>query len=73
MDNKKWYPYMLIIPSIVIVLIIAIYPIVYAFYLSLTDQVLARPITNFVGLRNYINNFTDLQFWQFMKTTAVFV
>jgi len=73
MGNRRWLPYAFIIPSVVTVLMIAIYPIVYAFYLSMTDQMLGRPITNFVGLRNYINNFMDPRFWQFMKTTVVFV
>lgn len=73
MGDRKWLPYALIIPSVCIVLVIAIYPIIYAFYLSLTDKILTNPVTNFVGLRNYINNFMEPQFWQFMRVTVIFV
>lgn len=72
MQQKRWL-YLAILPSLVLVLAIAIYPIGYAFYLSLTDKIMQNPVTHFVGLQNYINNFTSSQFWSFVGTTAQFV
>jgi multiple sugar transport system permease protein len=72
MQRKRWL-FAAILPSLLLVLIIAIYPIGYAFYLSLTDKIAARPVTHFIGLGNYIKNLTSPQFWTYVKTTAVFV
>lgn len=73
MQKRNWTPFFAIFPSIVLVLSIAIYPIGFAFYLSLTNRILANPLVKFVGLKNYINNMTDPRFWQFTKTTTIFV
>ncbi len=72
MLHKKWL-FLAILPSLVLVLGIAIYPIGYAFYLSLTDKMMQNPVTHFIGLGNYINNLTSARFWAFVKTTAFFV
>lgn len=34
---------------------------------------MANPVSNFVGLANYIDNLTDPRFWQFVMVTAKFV
>ena len=72
MQRKRWL-LAAILPSLVLVLVIAIYPIGYAFYLSLTDKMAAKPVTNFIGLGNYIKNFTNPRFWTFVRVTAQFV
>ena len=72
MQQKRWL-FLAILPSLVLVLAIAIYPIGYAFYLSMTDKIMQNPVTHFVGLHNYLTNFTSGQFWTFMSTTAQFV
>ena len=73
MERRKWLPYMATLPSLVLVLGIAIYPIGYAIFLSLTDRILSQPISHFVGLHNYFDNLRDLRFWQYMGITARFV
>ena len=73
MQRRKWVPYMATLPSLVLVLGIAIYPIGYAIFLSLTDRILSQPISHFIGLKNYIDNLRDLRFWQYMSVTARFV
>ena len=65
--------YIAVLPSLILVLGIAIYPILYAFYLSMTDKIMQNPVTHFIGLKNYINNFTNPQFWKFVGITAEFV
>ena len=64
---------MAILPSMAIVLTIAIYPIGYAFYLSMTNRILTNPVVRFVGLKNYINNLTDARFWHYIQITVIFV
>jgi multiple sugar transport system permease protein len=73
MERRKWVPYLATLPSLILVLGIAIYPIGYAIFLSLTDRILSQPISHFVGLQNYIDNLRDLRFWQYMSVTARFV
>ena len=73
MERRKWVPYLATLPSLVLVLGIAIYPIGYAIFLSLTDRILSQPVSHFVGLQNYIDNLRDLRFWQYMSVTARFV
>lgn len=73
MGKRNWTPFFAIIPSMVLVLTIAIYPIGYAFYLSLTNRMLQNPEVSFIGLENYISNLTDEKFWQYVETTAFFV
>lgn len=73
MRIKNWVPFLAIAPSMVLVLSIAIYPIIFAFYLSLTNRMLSNPLVRFVGLKHYLNNLTDPRFWQFIKITIIFV
>jgi multiple sugar transport system permease protein len=73
MRKRNWIPFLATIPSLALVLGIAIYPIIFAFYLSLTNRILSNPIHRYVGLKNYIYNLGDERFWQFMTTTLIFV
>jgi len=73
MQKRNWTPLISVLPSMVLVLGIAIYPIGYAFYLSMTNRILSNPVVKFVFLKNYWNNITDARFWHFMKTTAIHV
>jgi multiple sugar transport system permease protein len=72
MRARKWI-LLAVLPSLALVLGIAIYPILYAFYLSMTNRIAQRPTYDFIGLTNYVNNFTSAQFWSFVLTTAQFV
>ena len=73
MRRRNWIIYGATLPSLVLVLGIAIYPIIYAFYLSTTNRVLQNPVTRFVGLKHYLSNLTDDRFWSFVRVTAEFV
>ena len=48
-----------LLPTVVILLVFMIIPIIYTFYLSFFDWNLIAPNKNFVGLENYITIFTD--------------
>lgn len=73
MKKRNWIPFIAVMPSMSLVLSIAIYPIGYAFYLSMTNRVLSNPNVKFIFLKNYWNNLTDARFWAFTKTTAIHV
>jgi multiple sugar transport system permease protein len=66
----------LLLPALVPLLILTIYPAVYAVYLSMTNEALtgvaaAKP--RFVGVANYLRLFSDGRFWNSLFVTFVFV
>jgi multiple sugar transport system permease protein len=71
--TKRRFPLFASLPSFVLVLGIVIYPLLYAFYLSMTNRIRVNPVYKFVGLKNFIHNLTDPQFWEYVKITAIFV
>lgn len=67
--SQRRVAYWLIAPAVVLMLAVAAYPILYAFWLSLHRYNLASPNDNaFVGLANYHTILTDKYWW-----TAFFV
>lgn len=66
-----WGGLLYIAPSLLILTFIAIIPIVYSGYLSLTRyDVLSDPV--FTGLDNYTRLLNDPNFWGALRTTAVY-
>jgi multiple sugar transport system permease protein len=66
-------PTLLALPSIILVLLIAIYPILYAFYTSLTDTLLNGSRSHFIWFDNYINMFTSKVFWHGLMVSVQYV
>ncbi len=60
-------------PSIILVLVIVMYPLVNGIILSLHDKYLLASDMSFVGARNYLELFRDPQFLKSLRVTAVFV
>lgn len=56
-------PVLLSLPSIVLVLFIAIYPILFAFATSMTNRRLNASEFHFIWFGNYVAMFTSSQFW----------
>lgn len=52
-----------VLPAIIIVLALFVYPIISSFYFSFTNKNLIRPTYDFVGLDNYIAVLKDKGFW----------
>ena len=69
-DPEKRTAYWMVLPTILVVLLIAGWPIIYAIWLSF-QRVLPTSQT-FTGLSNYVTMFTDSTFWQAMLNTTVF-
>src|SRR6266536_5412369 len=65
--------WMLLAPSLLVVALVAIVPLLQTIYQSLTDARLAsaRPV-QFIGLRNYTDLLTDGQFLNAIKVTVLF-
>lgn len=61
-----------ILPAIIILLIVTIYPLIYVFYLSLHRNMPIFEISRFVGLKNYIFLLKDERFWNALKNTLYF-
>lgn len=60
--NKNYYGYIFTLPFIVIFLAFNLYPLLYTFYLSLTDTTLMNSSYHFVGLANFQQLFSDNYF-----------
>ena len=71
--NKKtrFFPYAMLLPTLVIFAVFMIYPILYSFYLSSTE--FTGGTYNFVGLRNYIELFHDPVFYKALFNTFFYL
>ncbi|WP_245599044.1 carbohydrate ABC transporter permease [Thermoanaerobacter thermocopriae] len=57
--NKNYYGYIFTAPFIIVFLLFSFYPLIYTFYLSLTDMTIMSKTYNFVGLNNFKQLFSD--------------
>lgn len=78
--GQKWYDRngekvrqgLLLMPAMLIILSLVIYPLIYSISRSFTDFNLGMPEIHFVGIRNYIMAFKDIKFLQSLRTTIIF-
>ena len=63
--NKKYYPYVLIAPSVLFLLVFFVYPFVEVFIQAFTSS------DGQVGLSNFENIFTDYNFLPSLKNTLL--
>ena len=63
MNKKNYTRWLFVLPAIIIVLALFVYPIISSFYFSFTNKNLIRPTYDFVGLYNYIAVLKDKGFW----------
>jgi multiple sugar transport system permease protein len=63
----------LLAPSLVVIALVAAYPIGYAIWLSLNEYSVIHPgLSRFAGVRNYTTALQSSEFWDAFKTTFVF-
>ncbi|HEX2185765.1 MAG TPA: sugar ABC transporter permease, partial [Chloroflexota bacterium] len=67
------FAWLLLIPTMVVVALVAVIPLVQTIWMSFTDARLGglQP-PRFVGLRNYVDLFQDYLFWQSVGVTVSF-
>lgn len=64
---------MMVAPSMILIGIVAAYPIAYAIWLSLHEySVRVAGLSRWAGLRNYTDALGDSAFWSAVKTTFIF-
>lgn len=71
--SQKKLALILIIPAVVVIFGIVIYPLLNALYQSFFNTNLAYPLlTKFIGLGNYLSVFKDIYFWKSIYNTVYF-
>ncbi len=70
--EEERFGWKLILPSVIIIGSLIIYPIIYNMYLSLFDVKL-QGANIYIGLENYKNVLTDPSFWHAVLTTFIYV
>jgi multiple sugar transport system permease protein len=67
--------WLFVAPSIVLLLAVNIFPLIWTIKLSFTDFRVNRPNAEvkFIGLKNYVRILTDSDIWQTMQATAHFL
>lgn len=73
--SPRAIPYLLLLPSILVILAVVLVPLLVSFWTSFTAYNLTKPATlfQFVGLRNYQRLMTNPEFWWAFGRTLVFV
>ena len=69
--RMDWFPYLLLLPSAALILLINIYPFASGFLYSLREGTLLKA-GNFVGIQNYLNLLTQTDFQNALKFSALF-
>jgi multiple sugar transport system permease protein len=74
-SERRGWAYLLLIPSLVLILAVVIYPSAWGIGLSFREMRLNRPDlgTGFVGLKHYIALANDPIFWLSLKNTSLWV
>ena len=64
----------IILPGVLLLLLVQLYPLLYSLFISFHDYRLLRPeLTEFVWLKNYIDIFSDEEFLNALSNTAIYV
>lgn len=73
--KKQAVPYLLLVPTLAVLLALTIYPLFYSIYLSLHQWDLGSPLhtMRWVGARNFVRLLNDETFRVAMRNTFVFV
>jgi len=70
-DKERRLAYILVTPALVIILAIALFPLLYAIWLSF-QEIIINQSSSFVGLQNYAEMLQDPEFHSALRNTTVF-
>jgi len=84
--TESWFAFLLVLPVLLGILVVVLFPLLYSLWLSFTDVNLLRqsgpaielfgvrvPLFRFVGLQNYARIFADPLYWSSLWRTLYFV
>lgn len=75
--RARWFPYFLITPSILIILLVVFFPLLYSLYVSFTPYKLLKPDTLAIRwddvFRNYRRLLEDDIFWKAFGNTIIYL
>jgi multiple sugar transport system permease protein len=73
--SPKAVPFVLLLPALVAIAVVVLFPLGFSLYSSFTAYRLTQPesLWNFIGLRNYERIFTDAGFWVAFGRTVLFL
>lgn len=70
---RRLAPYMLVLPAVVIIVGLVVYPLVFSVYSSLhVDNLVYPGLNTFIGLKNYSQVVTDPSFQQALGNTLIY-
>ncbi len=70
--GERNFKYLLVVPSIFVLLLIGIFPLAYLLVVSFQGITMTEVDTSFVGLRNYAQLFHDRRLWESLLHTVIF-
>ncbi|WDR03083.1 sugar ABC transporter permease [Devosia algicola] len=74
LSETRFWMYLLLLPSLVLIVSVILYPTINGFALSVQNVRLNRPANNgFAGLNQYIRVWNDPLFWLSLQNTAMWV
>ena len=68
---KKWTGHLLFLPTVLVLGILVLLPILEAIRWAFTDMNLMRSITTYIGLRNFLDMTADSTFWTALKNSVL--
>jgi multiple sugar transport system permease protein len=77
-SRQKYFPIILIAPTLLVIAMVIVYPVLYSVYVSFTPFHLLRPEQTFVFstdtmFRNYVRLLGDDVFWRSLLNTVIFL
>jgi multiple sugar transport system permease protein len=74
LSETRYWIYLLLLPSLVIILLVIAYPTIYGMAISFREMRLTRPgLTGWVGFKHYLVMIDDPVFWVALKNTVLWV
>ena len=74
LSETRYWTYLLLAPSLVLIVAVVLYPTLYGISISLQEVRLTRPaLHGFVGVKHYLALAADPVFWLSLQNTAIWV
>ncbi|WP_245415121.1 carbohydrate ABC transporter permease [Aureimonas flava] len=74
LSETRFWMYLLLVPSLTLILVVIAYPTIYGFLISFREMRLTRPgLDGFVGFKHYAQIWSDRVFWISFWNTLIWV